>query len=163
MLAVSNTSPISNLAAIGRLDLLKAQFPVLWIPTVVAEELKAHPDRESLAAIHAAFADESIKTATPQDTHLYRMLQLQVHRGEAAAIALAADLKADIVVIDEQEGRALAIQAGLSVTGILGVLLKAKRNGAIPSVRSEIQALRAKARFFISTSLETAVLRSAGE
>ena len=49
-----------------------------------------------------------------------------LHRGEAEAIALASELKAEIVVIDEQEGRHLATQAGLSVTGVLGVLLRAK-------------------------------------
>jgi predicted nucleic acid-binding protein len=44
MLAASNTSPISNLASIGRLGLLQSQFSELWIPDGVAEELAAHPD-----------------------------------------------------------------------------------------------------------------------
>jgi predicted nucleic acid-binding protein len=50
------------------------------------------------------------------------MLVLQVHKGEAEAIALAADLTADVVIIHEQEGRGLATQARLYVTGTLGVL-----------------------------------------
>jgi hypothetical protein len=57
---------------------------------------------------------------------LLRVLLLQLHRGEAEAIALATDLKADIVLIDEQEGRQLASKTGLAVTGILGILLRAK-------------------------------------
>src|SRR5437016_4051626 len=61
MLAVSDTSPISNLAAIGRLDLLKSQFPEIWIPTAVAEELKAHPDPKALAAIENAIGDQWIR------------------------------------------------------------------------------------------------------
>ncbi len=163
MPAVSNTSPISNLAIIGRLDLLKSQFPELWIPPAVATELKAHPDPVALAAIDTAIRDQWIRIAAPQYTHLHRMLLLQVHRGEAEAIALAADLKADTVIIDEQEGRELAAQAGLFVTGTLGILLRAKQTAQISAVRPEIQALRAKTRFFLSSSLEAEVLRTAAE
>jgi hypothetical protein len=57
----------------------------------------------------------------------------------------------------------LARQAGLSVTGVLGVLLRAKEDGAISAVQPEIRALRAKARFFISKPLEARVLDLAGE
>jgi predicted nucleic acid-binding protein len=45
MLAVSNTSPISNLACIGRLDLVRAQFGEIWIPRAVEAELADVPDR----------------------------------------------------------------------------------------------------------------------
>jgi len=91
------------------------------------------------------------------------MLLLQVHSGEAEAIALATDLKADTIIIDEQEGRGLAAQAGLFVTGTLGVLMLAKQSGHISAARPEIQALRAKARFFLSSTLEAEVLAAAGE
>jgi predicted nucleic acid-binding protein len=57
----------------------------------------------------------------------------------------------------------LARQAGLSVTGALGVLLRAKEEGTISAVQPEIRALRAKARFFISKPLEARVLDLAGE
>ena len=163
MPAVSNTSPISNLAFIGRLDLLKSQFGELWIPPAVAKELKAHPNPVALAAIDAAIRDQWMRIAAPQDTPLRRMLLQQVHLGEAEAIALAADLKADTVIIDEQEGRGLAAQAGLFVTGTLGILLLAKQRGEIPAVKPEIQALRSKTRFFLSASLEAQVLAAAGE
>jgi hypothetical protein len=62
MLAVSNTSPISNLAIIGRLDLLEFQFPALSIPTAVAGELAAHPDPAARAAIQTAMGGQWIKT-----------------------------------------------------------------------------------------------------
>jgi uncharacterized protein len=164
MLAVSNTSPISNLAIIGHLDLLKLQFGALWIPGAVADELAVHPDPFALAAIQKAIRDQWIKeTAVPQHSTLLSVLLSSLHKGEAEAIVLAGDLKADIVIIDEQEGRQLATQAGLSVTGVLGVLLRAKLDGHIPAVKPEIQALRHKAHFFISPFLETKVLSSAGE
>ncbi len=163
MPAVSNTSPISNLAIIGHLDLLKAQFSELWIPNAVAEELAANPYPAALAAIHAAIHDGWIKTADPKNPTLLNLLLPSLHRGEAEAIALAVDLKAETILIDEQEGRLLARQAGLSVTGVLGVLLRAKEVGSISAVLPEIDALRAKARFFISKPLESRVLDLAGE
>jgi uncharacterized protein len=163
MLAVSNTSPTSNLASIGRLDLLTKQFSAIWIPPAVAQELTAHPDRVALEAIHAAMAALRIRTATPQEFHLLKILSPQLHRGEAEAIALATDLQADMVLIDEQEGRQLAAQAGLSVIGVLGVLLRAKRSGQIPAVKPELRLLRDKAHFFVSPALEAKVLTAAGE
>jgi uncharacterized protein len=162
MLAVSNTSPVSNLASIGRLELLKSQFSEVLIPSAVAQELAAHPDPTTIAAIDSALR-QWIRIVPPQDTPLYRMLRRQVDSGEAEAIALAADLKADIVIIDEQEGRVLARQAGLSITGTLGVLLRAKRSGLLQLIKPEIEALRSRTRFFLSASLEAEVLSTAGE
>ena len=72
-------------------------------------------------------------------------------------------MSADIVLIDEREGREMAAQAGLSVTGILGVLLRAKQTGIIDRIKPEIQSLRNRARFFIDPALENRVLASAGE
>jgi len=163
MLAVSNTSPISNLASIGQLNLLRLQFGVIWIPDAVATELAAHPDPIALAAIQKAIDDQWIKTATLQHATVLNIMLSSLHKGEAEAIALAAELKADIVIIDEQEARQFARQAGLVVTGVLGVLLRAKRAGHIAAVEPEIRALRDKARFFVAPHLEAAVLSSAGE
>jgi predicted nucleic acid-binding protein len=163
MLAVSNTSPISNLASIGRLELLKSQFSELWIPVGVAEELAAHPDPVAQATIQNAIRSQWIQIRTPRDSRLLRLLLLQLHRGEAEAIALATDLNADFVLIDEQEGRQLASRTGLAVTGVLGVLLRAKHAGEVPAVKTEMENLRAKARFFVSAALEKKVLASVRE
>lgn len=58
MLAVSNTSPISNLASIGRLQLLKEQFSAVWIPDSVFAELSAHPDPAAQTAIKTAIREQ---------------------------------------------------------------------------------------------------------
>ena len=162
MLAVSNTSPISNLASIGRLELLKAQFSTIWIPDAVANELAAHPDPAARDAIQNALGEEWLRIKTTQDSRLLQLLLLQLHRGEAEAIALATDLKADIVLIDEQEGRQLASRTGFAVTGVLGILLRAKQTGEIRAIKPEIDLLRSKAHFFVSASLEAKVLAAAG-
>jgi predicted nucleic acid-binding protein len=163
MLAVSNTSPISNLASIGRLELLKSQFSEIWIPDAVSEELTDHPDPVAQAMIQNAIRAQRIQISTPRDSGLLRLLLLQLHRGEAEAIALATDLNADFVLIDEQEGRQLASKTGLAVTGVLGILLRAKRAGEIAAIKPEMENLRHKAHFFVSPALEAKILSAAGE
>jgi uncharacterized protein len=163
MRAVSNTSPLSNLASIDRLLLLRAQFSEIFIPQAVEQELAAHPSPAARARIQAAIQEKWIKPAVADDSHLLKLLLQQLHRGEAEAIALAAQIKADTVVIDEQEGRELASQAALSVIGVLGILLRAKRIGQLPAIKPEINALRVKARFYIAASLEAKILAAAGE
>ncbi len=163
MRAVSNTSPISNLAAIGRLSLLQSQFTELWIPPAVSHELAAHPDPVARTKIRKAISEQWIKVVGPATSSFLKILLLHLHSGESQAIALAAESEADVVLIDEQEGRRFAVQAGLLVTGVLGILLRAKKTGSIPALRPEIQSLRKNARFFIAPSLEASVLAAAGE
>jgi predicted nucleic acid-binding protein len=163
MRAVSNTSPISNLAVIGQLSLLRSQFSEIWIPPAVLLELEAHPDNAVLAVIQEAIHEKWIRATGPPQSPLLGVLSPYLHRGEAEAIALAVDIKADVIIIDEQEGRQFAAQAGLSITGVLGVLLRAKKDGNIPALKPEIEALRRRARFFISPALEAKVLAVASE
>jgi uncharacterized protein len=65
--------------------------------------------------------------------------------------------------MDERDGRLMARQAGLHVTGVLGILMKAKLAGRIPSLQKEIEALRSQAHFFIKKDLELELLKEAGE
>jgi|HubBroStandDraft_1064217.scaffolds.fasta_scaffold154546_3 predicted nucleic acid-binding protein len=161
MLAVSDTSPISNLTSIGHLDLLRSQFGSIQIPGAVATELSAHPSPSASAGIQAALRKGWIQTTTVRQSELPNLLSLQLDRGEAEAIALAIDLRADVILMDEQEGRALPAQAGLRVTGVLGILLRAKRSGQIASVKAEIASLREKAHFFLSRSMEAKIIAAA--
>jgi len=66
MRAVSNTSPLSNLAVIGRLSLLKSQFSEIWVPPAVVQELESHPDPVALAEIQAAIQAAWITPASPE-------------------------------------------------------------------------------------------------
>jgi uncharacterized protein len=76
---------------------------------------------------------------------------------------LALGLKPDWLLIDERDGRAMARRLGVRVTGVLGVLLRAKRLGRIEAIKPEIDALRSRAGFFIDSRLESDVLESADE
>jgi uncharacterized protein len=143
--------------------LLQSQFSEIWIPAAVSQELGAHPDPVALTAIRGAMNEAWIKQASMPASRLADVLALHLHRGEAETIALATDLKAEIVIVDEQEGRKVAVAMGLQVTGVLGILLRAKHLGEIPALKPEIESLRNKARFFIAPSLEAKLVAAAGE
>jgi hypothetical protein len=163
MLVVSNTSPISNLAIIGRLNLLRLQFGEIRIPMAVKQELARLSHYDALKAIQQAMAEGWIKQAMLRDANLARTLRARLDPGEAEAIALAMELGADLILLDERDARAAANYAGLRVTGVPGVLLGAKRDGLIPAVKPEVEALRPRARFFVSRHLEAQIIQIAGE
>jgi uncharacterized protein len=163
MPTVSNTSPIFNLACIERLNLLPEQFGDVWIPEAVAAELREVPDDAVRKKIEQAKQSGWLKSRPASNTALVSLLTADVHPGEAEAIGLALEMKADHVLIDERDGRRLARQLGLRVIGVLGVLLRGKTMGRLQSVKAEIEALRTKAHFFIAVDLERAVLSKADE
>jgi predicted nucleic acid-binding protein len=82
--------------------------------------------------------------------------------GEAAAISLAIDSAARIVLLDDRLGRRIAIGRGLPIVGSLGVLLRAKREGHVPAIEPIMDALIAQGRY-MSVNLRNRVLREAGE
>jgi predicted nucleic acid-binding protein len=163
MVAVSDTSPISNLSITGRLDLLRSQFSQVLIPEGVRTELERMPDPEAKTSIENALRDGWLRCRSVGNRQLAAALGNDLDQGEAEAIALATEIQAEVLLIDEKEGRSVARQAGLVVRGVLGVLLRAKAMGEIASVKAEIDALRNRAGFFIAASLEIDVLRSVGE
>lgn len=163
MLVASNTSPVCNLAIVGRLHLLRIQFAEVLIPIAVKNELERLSHSEAAHDVERALREQWIKPQAVRDATVVRLLHADLDLGEAEAIALALDVSANLVLLDEREARAAAERAGLRVTGVLGVLLRAKMNGQIQAVKPEIDALRAKARFFVSSNLERRVLELAGE
>jgi hypothetical protein len=163
MLVASNTSPISNLAVIGRLSLLRSQFREIWIPGAVQSELHQLSDPAALKEIQQALQAGWIKPQALREDHVARLLAAALDPGEAEAIALALELPADLILLDERDGRSAAERVGLRVTGVLGVLLRAKDDGQIQLIKPEIVALRAQARFFLSARLQEKVLALAGE
>jgi predicted nucleic acid-binding protein len=144
-------------------DILFDQFQVVCIPSAVETELQCVPDPAVRKAIDEAKRRDWLKSQPASDAALVNLLALELHLGEAEAIALALEMKPGYLLIDEREGRTLARQLGLTITGVLGVLLRAKRRGQIEAVKPEIEALRSRARFFVAPALEAAILAEAGE
>ena len=90
------------------------------------------------------------------------LLQLELDLGEASAIVLAMENENSLLIIDEKKGREVARAIGIQITGILGIILKAKSKGLVDKVAPVLEKLKA-AGFRMSTKLERQVLSLAGE
>lgn len=153
MIVVSDTSVITALIQIGRVELLSELFGTVVIPQAVAAEL---------AVCHVGLPTW-IKVREVRGKQTVRKWTEALDAGESEAIALALELSADFLLIDEKAGRAAAQSAGLDVVGVLGVMSLAKRADLVSSVSEMIRELREIASFRISRALEIRVLRDAGE
>lgn len=162
MLVVSNTPPISNLAIVGRLAFLQRRYGILRIPPAVATELAALGHPAGAQRIQAALADRWLVVEQLAQTPAPE-LPLPLDPGETAAVVLAWQLKADVLLLDEKRGRAAARHCGLAVAGVLGELIHAKLAGWISNVRDEIQRRRLDAGFFVDASMKRFILSQVGE
>lgn len=97
------------------------------------------------------------------DRPLVDALRLDLDPGEAETIALALDLGADLVLLDEQAGRYAAQHFRLRVMGVVGLLVRAKRLGLVAEVRPYLDALRRQAGFYLSESVYQHALQLAHE
>jgi uncharacterized protein len=161
MIVVSDTSPITNLALIGQLMLLQQLYGIIVIPQAVAEEIAAIIPRLSNTPDILHFDWIQIRQVT--DKTLVASLQLELDAGEAQAIALAIELKAELLLLDERRGRAIAARLNLNIVGLLGALIEAKHRGLLATVKPLLDDLIAKAGFWISNELYNRVLQAAGE
>ncbi len=162
MLIVSDTSPLSSLFLIEKLDLLPALFGRIIIPRKVMDELSVLENifQHDLSVLRQA---PWLDVQKPKDDELVRKYSRLLDEGESEAIVLAKELHADYLLIDEKMGRIAAKQEGLRTIGVLGVFLLAKKHGHISQVKPLIDLLEIKARFFIKESLKLKVLELAGE
>ena len=162
--AVSDSSPLIHLAAIGRLELLHSFHEAVLIPDAVWREVVTQGGdrpgvREVLHAQNAGWL--KMETATPNPTLAF--LRNQLDAGESEAIALALEKRPDVLLLDEGFGRAVARRFGVKVIGSIGILIRAKREGLLLELRPELERLRGPGRFYLSQSLYEAALRDVGE
>ncbi|MEW6367813.1 MAG: DUF3368 domain-containing protein [Acidobacteriota bacterium] len=94
---------------------------------------------------------------------LVTVLERDLDLGESESIALAVDLTADLVPLDEKEARREAERLGLNVMGVVGVLLEAKARGLVSAVRPLLDSLRHDAGFWLSDAVYQSALGLAGE
>lgn len=83
-------------------------------------------------------------------------------RGETEAIILAKELCADFLLIDEKDGRAVALEEGLRPIGLAGIVIASKKAALIASARDLIEELRTEGKVYMSDDLRNEVLRQTG-
>lgn len=148
-IVVADTSPLLNLALIDRLGLLRSQFRSITVPEAVRSELLA--GENGIERLDSLLESEFVTVVRPRRTDLVRELRSGLDGGEAAAIALAIERDADLVLIDERDGRQVARRHDLQVTGIVGILLKAAKRDRL-EIEPALDALR-DVGFWISDEL----------
>lgn len=140
--------------------MLGVRFGTVLVPPMVAHELTS--PRGGFAVIrvedYACFRIQS-----PGDSERVRKLAESLDPGESEALALAIEMHADYLLMDEEAGREQARKLGIQTTGVLGILLRVKETGHIALIEPLLDELRDGLRFFVSPALRENVLRRAGE
>jgi len=157
VIVVCNASPLINLARIDKLHLLRELYDQITIPEAVWDEVvvdgKDQPGADVIAS--ATWIQKEVVT----NKQLVRVLQQDLDGGEAEAIALAMEQKADLLLMDERIGRESANHLGLSYTGLVGVLIEAKSKALVPEIKPILDALRDVAGFRLSADVYERILQ----
>lgn len=144
----------------GQLQLLHSLFGEVLIPPAVVRELEQPRSRFLPVLVQGL---PFIRVQSPTDRKAVEELLDTLGPGEAEAIALAMEIHADAILIDEKAGRAVARQRGLLPLGILGTLVRAKQRGFLGEVKPLLDRLQTELGFFISPSIRTTILRQVSE
>lgn len=157
---VINTSPLlACIAGCGSLAPLEGLYGELLVPMEVTEEIQAGGS-QGFGVVELAAARWLRRWSAPVVPS--SLLRNSLDKGEAAVIQLAMDEGIATVCIDESVGRRLARLCGLQVTGTIGLLLRAKREGRITSMRQAVDQMRARG-IWLSDAVVAFALRESGE
>jgi predicted nucleic acid-binding protein len=146
---IADTSCFITLSNINELDLLQKVYSnVITTPDIAKEFGESLPDW--------------IILKSPSDLQKQQILELQIDKGEASAITLALEMPESLVILDDLQARSMAQQLGINITGTLGVVVKAKLNGIIPSIKPFLNKIK-QTNFRISSAVEEMALNQACE
>ena len=156
---IVNSTPLIVLCEIGKLDILRAMYEKITIPSAVYREVTAKCDS---VCVQIQSASEWVCVNQIKDHSEKKMYKAKLHDGEVEVMILAQEQEADLVILDDNAAKKTAKYLGLNVTGTLGVLVKAKRRGIIEEVRPLLSDMR-KNGFYVSSAAERMILDQAGE
>jgi hypothetical protein len=145
---VPDTSCLIALSALSLLDVLHDFYGEVLVPAAVAEEF-GEPLPEWVIQVQG-------------NPLVIAALRESLGRGEAEVIAATAENSNTLAVLDDQRARAIARAMGIRLTGTLGILLRAKREGALTSVHSALDVLE-QVGFHMSSELRAKVRELAEE
>lgn len=161
---VSDASVLICLGAVRQFQLLRDFYQEIVIPNAVWQEVAiVAGTRKGAEETLRANREGWLKVQTPGNRALVATLQTTLHTGEAEAIALASELGAALLLMDESDGRREAKALGLNVTGTLGVLMRAKRVGAVAVLKPLLDTLIGQHNFRLARNLYEQALREMGE
>lgn len=164
VLAISDSSTLIHLSKIGRLDLLKDFYGSVTIPLTVWKEVVLEGEgRDGAEEVTRARDDGWIQIDSPKNSDFLILLRRELDDGEAEAIALAVENSPSILLVDETDARKIARLYNVAITGVLGILIRAKAEKKIDSLRDVLDALLEDGGFWVSNELYSKVLKIVGE
>lgn len=146
---ISDSSCLILLYKINELDLLKSMALKVYITSTIKKE----------------FGKDLplwITVKNPSDNHYQKILEIDLDKGEASAIALSLEVDNSILLIDDLKGRKIAERLNLRYSGTFGLIIKAKQIGKIKSVREILEKVK-ETNFRFSEKLLSAIIEEAGE
>ena len=152
----ANTTPLIALADIGLLWILHSLYGDIYIPEAVKNEIKSEPAKSEVSSC------EWIKVRRVIIDSDKRIYSTRLHTGEIETIILSEEINSDLVILDDNAAKKTAKYLGMTVTGTLGVLLRAKREGLIEAVGPYTRKLISDG-MYISDKVLRQVLENSGE
>lgn len=146
---ISDTSCFIILSKINELDLLHKVYGQIVTTIDIATE-------------YGETLPEWVEVVEVKDKPKQLLLELQIDKGESSAIALALEIPESTLILDDFKARKIADKLGLTYTGTLGVIIKAKLKGIVPSIRPIIDKMK-QTDFQLSAEIELYALRQAKE
>jgi uncharacterized protein len=163
VIVISDTSAITNLAAIRYLHLLSQLYNQVIIPEAVYRELvDIDPPVPGTLEVQTISWFE-VKQIANRNVVERLQEKVRLDPGESEAIALALELSADLLLIDERRGRAEADRLGLRITGLLGILVEAKRQNLVATIKPLMDDLVATSEFRVSSAPYHQILEMVNE
>jgi predicted nucleic acid-binding protein len=146
---ISDTSCFIILTNIGELELLHKLYGQIVTTLEIATE-------------YGETLPEWVEIVNVIDKSKQQLLELQIDKGESSAIALALETPNSTIILDDNKARKIANQLGLTYTGTIGVIVKAKLQGIIPSIKPIIEKIK-QTDFRIAVEIEIEALKHANE
>ena len=146
---ISDTSCFIILSKIEQLEILQQLFNnIVTTPEIADEFGESLPDWVEIVSV--------------KDKYKQQLLEIQVDRGEASAMALALEMENPQLIIDDYKARKLAKTLQIDYTGTIGVLFLAKQKGIISAIKPVLDKIK-ETNFRISAELELHILVEAKE
>lgn len=157
---VVNTTPLIALSRVGQLGILKKVYGEVIIPEAVYRELSIKEDSVCKRAVDSSL--DWIRVDKIKNQMAKSMYKTQLHDGEVEVMILAKEITADVVIIDDANAKKHAKYLELPVTGTLGVLIKAKKEGYVGELKPILQQM-VECGIYISQGLIEWCLKQTGE
>lgn len=161
MKIISDSSPLMALSTIGKLHLLKEQFSEVIVPDAVWKEITV--DGKAKKGADDIRRADWITVEHVTNQFFVKLLKKDIDSGESEAIALAVEINADLILLDDKLARTVASNFELNILGTIGILIRARKKGLLHQLRPEINNLLVHAKFRLSENLIKKALQEVGE